>query len=31
LAIARRAAKVKERRAIFTANAANADTPTKNP
>ena len=32
LAIARRAAEVKERRAIFAANAnANADTPTNNP
>jgi hypothetical protein len=32
LAIARRNAEIKERRAIFAANAiANADTPTHNP
>jgi hypothetical protein len=32
LAVARRSAEIKERRAIFTANAnANADTPTNNP
>jgi hypothetical protein len=32
LAIARRSAEIKERRAIFAANAnANADTPTNNP